>query len=274
MTHETNTSENKGIKRHLDSVMDIANFAADFPRSGLSLDLVKFLAAALMVLDHINVLFLNLDTTYWLVGRTVFPLFCFVVAVHVERGIAPMRYLLKLLPFAVISQIPYFWTFHERLFFDPLYMYWTLNVIFTLGLGGAFAALLINRHWAWQAVFFAAMVALKIYVPYSVVEYGSIGVAFPLALALLMRRRWDGLIYSVICALLANAVFTDFITFEQNKSFIIGPGMFIMLGVPAIVTVCAMFDSDERFLPKYFFHIFYPLHFAIMGAILEFDLLG
>src|SRR6267154_1801028 len=49
--------------------------------TGAPLDVVKLVAAILMVVDHVNVIFLAHEANiWWKLGRIVFPLFCFATA--------------------------------------------------------------------------------------------------------------------------------------------------------------------------------------------------
>ncbi|MES2817355.1 MAG: TraX family protein [Pseudomonadota bacterium] len=94
-----------------------------------ALDLLKWLAFASMVLDHLRYVRSGLDMLY-LPGRLAFPLFCLAIAANLARRPEtrqlPWRYLGGLLLFAVLAEGPY------RLFI-PLPD--TFNVLPTLVLG-------------------------------------------------------------------------------------------------------------------------------------------
>lgn len=96
------------------------------------LDLSKWLAISSMVLDHLRYIWPSAEWLF-VIGRFAFPLFCLGIAANVAR--APVngmyadsnaRYLIWMIVFAIISELPY------RLL---SYGSGTLNVIYTLIVG-------------------------------------------------------------------------------------------------------------------------------------------
>jgi len=87
-----------------------------------------------MLIDHIGATFLKYGTSEYIacriIGRLSFPIFCFLI----EEGFSYTRnnkkYLLRLLIFAIISEIPF-----DLLFFNKLIYINYQNVFFTLFLG-------------------------------------------------------------------------------------------------------------------------------------------
>ena len=73
--------------------------------AGAPLDVIKLIAALLMIVDHVNAVFLgNHPTLWWHIGRMVFPLFCFALVCNLQRGSSVGKYLTMLLVLGAVSQ--------------------------------------------------------------------------------------------------------------------------------------------------------------------------
>lgn len=246
-----------------------------FPNKGAGLDGLKLMAAIIMVLDHVNTIFLDLHPAIWMVGRVVFPAFALVAAIHVERGVDPGRYLLKLLPFAVLSQIPYLWAFWEPLFNQELSQI-VLNIIFTLGGGVVFACFarrLERYRWFLPALVFVGFI-YWVFMPHKILEYGIWGLFLPYAFTLVMRGEKGGLCFVVLCCLFMNADYAGLASVAEAPLEIVillGSFMVMMVTIWAlghmILTIAYSYETMDRFLPRYFFHIFYPLHLFVLAAL-------
>lgn len=237
------------------------SIAARLPLSGASLDLIKIIAALLMVIDHVNAIFYG-DSIYWLylVGRGAFPLFCFATAASVIRsdGNNPGAYALSLLPFAVVTQPIYTEVFAAR--FDAA------NVLFTLSVGGIFGSILLYERRLYQHLFFFfALAAGLVQVP---IEFGLPGILLPAALALAVKGSLPALSWAVLLALVMN---------HTGKVDALHESYFLLhvlvsgasaIGITALtVLLCSFVQSPRRLLPRWSLHIFYPAHIALVGLI-------
>lgn len=91
-------------------------------------DLLKVIAVAAMVIDHIGYILYPGRMALYIVGRLSFPIFAYLAALGIESTKKPKRYLARFLTFALISQIPCFLAFGLQ----PLEQ---LNILFSLLLG-------------------------------------------------------------------------------------------------------------------------------------------
>ena len=100
-------------------------------RAGLSAMTLKYIAMATMLVDHMG--YVLFPWTLWLrcVGRIAFPIFAFQIAEGCIRTHDRRRYALRLLLFAVLTEVPFDLAFSGRPL-DPSYQ----NVLWTL-LAGA-----------------------------------------------------------------------------------------------------------------------------------------
>ena len=101
---------------------------------------LKYLAFVSMLIDHANNalltpmlngegFLLHLSNLFSILGRIAFPLFVFFIVEGFFKTRSRKRYLMTLLIFGVISEVP-FDMFTSKTFFDP---YWN-NIMFTLAL--------------------------------------------------------------------------------------------------------------------------------------------
>ena len=102
-------------------------------RAGLSAMTLKYIAMATMLVDHMG--YVLFPWILWLrcVGRIAFPIFAFQIAEGCIRTHDRRRYALRLLLFAVLTEVPFDLAFNGQV----LYLGYQ-NVLWTL-LAGAFA---------------------------------------------------------------------------------------------------------------------------------------
>ena len=88
-------------------------------------ELLKIVAIVTMVVDHVgNILYPDL-LFLQMIGRLAFPIFAYLIVLGVESTKKPLKYMVTLLVFAVVSQFPYFQTlatgenkFHLEIFLN------------------------------------------------------------------------------------------------------------------------------------------------------------
>ncbi len=100
------------------------------PFGGLTSDMLKILAVIFMVLDHLWATIVSGNDWMTYLGRLTFPIFAFQIAEGFIHTSNVKKYILRLLVFAVVSEIP-FNLFYGGSWFYPYHQ----NVIFTLLLG-------------------------------------------------------------------------------------------------------------------------------------------
>ena len=94
---------------------------------------LKIIAIAAMTVDHIAAVFFPTELWMRLIGRLTMPIMAFFVAEGYKYTRSVKRYLLRLLIFASISQVPFMVTFKST----------NLNIMFTLAI--AVLIISINR---------------------------------------------------------------------------------------------------------------------------------
>ena len=102
-------------------------------------EMLKVLAVIFMLCDHVWATVMTLPDVLTYIGRVAFPTFAFLIAEGFVHTKNVRKYMLRLLLFAVISEIP-FNLFYSSRVFNPFHQ----NVMFTL-LYGLCAIYLISR---------------------------------------------------------------------------------------------------------------------------------
>lgn len=231
------------------------------------LEFAKWLAIITMVIDHVGYVFAaHLDYIAWrAVGRLCWPLIAWVVAMRLY--VAPERtkgYLKRLLPWAVLAQVPYAFVFSISKA-PPEPWYDAFNIFFTIGLG----CIIFMLVMAWEKSSIAKRMLIAggitlITVAAVKVDYGAFGVMSVPVLALLARMdiRYAA-IGSGIMAALANSfiLMTDGIL-AKYWMLALAP-----LPASAIALFCLSHYIPMKRLPRWFFYAFYPVHLIIIVIV-------
>jgi len=226
-----------------------------FALDGAPLDVVKLVAAAAMVCDHVNDTLLDHDhLALWYVGRLAFPLFCLVFALNLARGASLAGYVARLTPFAILSQPIYRAAFHDGL--D--------NILVTLLLAGIVAILLEERPKLVQHAVFAVAAAAAFAAPWTPIStglcFGMAGLLLPAALKLVLEGRRD-------VAPWATLLFVGLNWFPRDELFdSLAAPLFVLAVATATLALAQRLVGRPRFLPRYALYAFYPLHLlALIG---------
>jgi hypothetical protein len=225
--------------------------------SGAPLDLVKLVAAVVMVLDHVDTILLDYaQMPLWYVGRVAYPLFCIAIVANLQRGTRLAGYTSTLLLFALVTQPIYGAAFHSA----------DASPLATLGLAVVAVGALRARSAAVQHGALALGVA-AILVPWlnarSGVDFGLAGVLFPVALLLVLDGRHSHGVWLAALLLLLNWHRPESVISRQT----VLAAACAAAGTLAVVALAATLKGRPRFLPRYALHVFYPGHLAILIAI-------
>lgn len=177
-------------------------------------ELLKWLAVALMALDHANRTLWPFQGWAFALGRPAFPLFAFLVAYNLSvRGVPWRRYGPPLLAFSVLAQLPAM----AALGRGPL----PLNVMFTLLLGVTFLPAVRGLRRFMPGWLAALNVTLLWGTLSLLVEYGPVGVLLVPAIGWLL-----------VSPSLYTALLAAFLTLAAN---LFVPAAVVPLALPLLV---------------------------------------
>lgn len=210
---------------------------------GLSGSALKVLALVSMTVDHTALMFCDgsLKDMLRLLGRLAFPIFAFLLVEGYRHTRSFRRYLLALILFAVLSQVP-----HNLMMTDCWKDIHALNILFTLSLG-LVAMKVLDLPRERTVLKFGALLLIA---PLSLLcEYGIGGVG----LVLLLRYMWP---------------------VSREASVLVGIPLMgaewkSVLGLLPLY----LYDGSRGFLErssrwtKYVFYAYYPLHMLVLCLI-------
>lgn len=226
-----------------------------------ALDLIKWLALATMLIDHLRHVWPSL---YWVYipGRLAFPFFCLAIAANLVRPSAddskpfPLRYLGLLVLFAVLSEWPY------RLLVGPPQ---SLNVLPTLVLGLLIAGG-VQQPWGqrrWLAIG-AALVALLAH-PW--LMFGFPGALLPAAFVHALKRPGASWIWPVVLCLVANYWPPFYVDAARGDPF---AWLYIAICIAApLLGLWLLRQSLQGRVPpvRRWAYLFYPGHFLLLVGV-------
>ncbi len=224
--------------------------------TGAPLDIVKLFAAAFMVVDHVNFIFLGHHANIlWKLGRLSFPLFAFALACNLQRGTKVPDYVARLLALGVVSQPIY----------STVLGYDDGDILFTLAVGAVIVTLLRKLDpLAQHAVFFVG--AAAIFCPYvqarSGVDFGLAGMLFPAALFMTLAVQRTHALWLALILVGLNWYFPHPWEFAPILVASVAG-----IGSIAIAGLALLFRNRPRFLPRYALYVFYPGHLVILAAL-------
>ncbi len=212
---------------------------------------LKILAILTMTIDHIGVVIYPDQAILRVIGRISFPLFAYLAVLGMESTSNLRNYLMRLLIFALISQIPFFLA-------AGIGPFDTLNIFFTLFSGVLFLSLL--KSPSTEANLVAAVPVLA-----SVLlnfDYGAYGIA-SISCMYILRKNIK---YGIVALLLLNGVFF----------FLLQTQIFSLLALPLILLHDTDFSLERKRLVsrkiyprwrKYLFYVYYPLHLTVLYLV-------
>lgn len=226
---------------------------------------LKIIACFTMFIDHVGYIVFDGHSSWFnYVGRLAFPIFAFQISEGYIYTHDVKKYLLRLILFAFISQIPFL------LFHSIINNELGLNVIFTLFLG-LVAIIIYDKYNKFVGVFSAIIFGIIAHFLNSDYSFYGVGITF---LFYVFNKNKCLLAISFIIATLMQYSYLILVYynygFEFLKNvFIIYLPYFICTIFSIIIILC--YNKKKGPSTKYFFYLFYPLH-MILIYILSFVL--
>lgn len=208
---------------------------------------LKITALLTMLIDHIGCVFLVergdvIYKAFRAVGRISFPIICFMLVEGFIHTHSRKKYMINLLIFSIISEIPYDLAFGHKLIDVS-----EQNVMWTLLLGVIMMCFIEKFEYSFTAKMTAVLIAGFAAVLLKT-DYSIWGI---LSIAIFYMQRNDR----------KNALLlTCFLMFAQGKMQSFG-----VLAIPFIMVYDG--TKNDVKMPKYFFYAFYPVHILALWGI-------
>ncbi len=240
------------------------------PFGGLTSNLLRILAILLMLSDHIWATYMSFGNWMTYIGRMAFPIFAFQIAEGYTHTSNFKKYALRLLIFAVISEIPFNLFYSSRLF-NPFHQ----NVLFTLLLG-LFAIRVIHKVKQQPtakriigSVFLLILICIAALIGFA--DYGFWGMVMVVMFYLLrdFPFAWAAQLAAMV---LINVVWFEgqvFLVEIWGKTFEIPSQGFAVFSLIPIWLYGGRKGKSAKWM-QYSFYAFYPVHMLILYCIRHF----
>ena len=215
--------------------------------------MLKWLAVITMITDHLAVMLMECIPTvmYYVMrgfGRLSFPIFCFLLVEGFVHTKSFSKYLIRMIVFAILSQIPY-----NILRYGNIVGGGYFNILFT------FSVTLI-------VLYILSKCDMK---KITGVLAGGISIAAGMTVAYMLNLE-----YSYKCILLAVIFYYTGIKIEHRMVKIIGAiaVLYIDCGLIGLVTPLSLifidaYNGEKGGFPKWLGYVFYPAHLFLFGMV-------
>jgi hypothetical protein len=237
------------------------------PFGGLTANMLRTIAILLMLSDHIWATYMSFGNWMTYIGRMAFPIFAFQIAEGYLHTSNFKKYALRLLGFAVVTEIP-FNLFYSSRVFNPYHQ----NVLFTLLLG-LIAIIVIDKMKKKRtakniALSVLWLVLICVASTVGFVDYGFLGVLTVVAFYLLRDFPFAWLA-QLAAMVLINIVFFEGLMFNVEifgRTFEIPSQGFAVLSLVPIWLYAGKKGRTSK-LMQYGFYAFYPVHMLVLYLI-------
>lgn len=237
------------------------------PFGGLTSNMLRLLAVIFMISDHVWATYMSFGNWMTYVGRLAFPIFAFQIAEGFMHTKSFKKYSLRLLAFALISELP-FNLFYSSRWFNPYHQ----NVLFTLLLGLMAIKVIDNlkKNHRPKDIALSVLWLLLIVIGsvFGFVDYGFLGM-----LTVVMFYIFRDFPFAWLCQLIGmvciNIIFFEgqVIPFELfDKAFEIPTQGFAVFSLIPIWLYGGRKGISNKAL-QYGFYAFYPVHMIILALI-------
>ena len=237
------------------------------PFGGITSNMLKLIAVILMLSDHIWATAMSFGDWMTYIGRMAFPIFAFLIAEGFVHTSNFKKYAIRLLGFAIITEIP-FNLFYSSRFFNPYHQ----NVLFTLLLGLLAIYVIDNlkkNHTAKNiglSVLWLALISIAATIGF--VDYGFLGM-LTVVMFYLLRDFPFAWLCQLIAMVLINIVFFEGLVVPVEifgHSFEIPTQGFAVFSLIPIWLYGGRKGRSHKAL-QYGFYAFYPVHMLILYLI-------
>lgn len=221
-----------------------------FPQEGL-----KFLACAIMLLDHIGATLIPWGTLR-IIGRLAFPIFCFLLAEGAHYTRNPRNYLLRLGIGAILSELP----------FDlALFGSWSWqhqSVMITLLLGAM--ALLAMKRMTQPLLKILVLLLFAFLADFMNTDYGGAGVLMIALFGLTREWKYGWLVQLLGMYLICRWIIPGGVVWFIDRYVFIE--IFAILALIPIWLYSGKKSTSSRAV-QWAFYLFYPVHLWILYLI-------
>lgn len=206
--------------------------------------ILKIIALITMMIDHYGAIFQNGIDIYRVIGRLAFPIYCFLLVEGYFHTRNVKKYGIRLLLFALISELPFDLAFYNNLEFKHQ------NIFFTLFIGLVTMYLLDNME-KYNLKKPMIIIAAALISTFLFVDYSFVGIVYILAFYFTKQFSNRERLYKVGLILLVTNLLFSSITQQ-----------FSLLALPLIYFYNGELGPKNKYL-QMLFYASYPLHLLV-----------
>jgi len=219
--------------------------------------ILKIIACITMFIDHSRYLLPTRPMFMSYIGRLAFPIFAFQAVEGYAHTKNFPKYILRLLIFAIISQIPYYLYLGKT----------TPNVMFTLAIG-------LLCIYIYDLLKDCKLAFLPIFIPVIILahkintDYSYYGIIIMLIFYIFKNKK---IIMTISFIIITIVFFITYYKLYYINILAINPQiiMLIICTLTAIIP-CLLYNGKQGPKIKYLFYLFYPLHLAFLFLLTKF----
>ncbi len=260
---EGNSNMNDTVKKKL----PINSPLVKIPFGGLTSNMLRIIAVLLMLSDHIWATYMSFGNWMTYIGRMAFPIFAFQIAEGFVHTSNFKKYALRLLGFALLTEIP-FNLFYSSRWFNPYHQ----NVLFTLLLGLLAIRVLNNLKNNFKgkniALSLLWLALICIGATLGFVDYGFLGM-LTVVMFYILRDFPFAWLAQLVAMVLINVVFFEGLVVPVEllgKTFEIPTQGFAVFSLIPIWLYGGRKGKSSKVM-QYGFYAFYPVHMLILYLI-------
>ena len=230
---------------------------------------LHIMAMAFMLCDHLWGTIVPGNDWLTCVGRLAFPIFSFLLVEGYFHTKNLKKYVIRLLLFAIISEIPFNFAMGSRLFY-PIHQNVLWSFLISIGL----------IHWnertrqtgkRWLRVLVGCVSVLLGYIAglVTMVDYYHAGILTVLAFYFFRQKKWWSYACQLLCLWYINMEMLGGFSYEVQ---ILGQTRFLMRQGFALLALIPiwLYRGKQGYHSKwlqYVYYGFYPLHLLILGVL-------
>lgn len=218
---------------------------------------IKIIAAASMLIDHMGLLLFPQHGIMRILGRLAFPLYAFCIAEGFYYTRDKKRYFLQIFILGIVCQAAYF--IADGSMYLGVLIAFSMSILLMWALDGvkkAHAAK--DGTMKAAAIFVLSLAAVAALCHFMTVDYGFVGILLPV-LAFASGKKWVRLgLFSLGLVVLCAVIYSSGRLDVQWWALVALPLLALYNGKPG------------KYRMKYFFYVFYPAHLAVLYLIAMF----
>ena len=221
----------------------------------LSQEGLKFLACAIMLLDHIGATLIPWGTLR-IIGRLAFPIFCFLLAEGAHYTRNPRNYLLRLGIGAILSELP----FDLALFGSWSWQHQSVMITLLLGT----MALLAMKRMTQPLLKILVLLLFAFLADFMNTDYGGAGVLMIALFGLTRERKYGWLVQLLGMYLICRWIIPGGVVWFIGRYVFIE--IFAILALIPIWLYSGKKSTSSRAV-QWAFYLFYPVHLWILYLV-------